>query len=89
MRGRDMALAALTSIAWGLAFVATRLALDGFSAHADRVEILRWLSGFARAPGRTYIVHGEPHPAQSLAERIRTQLRWEVHVAADGEMVAL
>ena len=32
MRVRDMALAALTSVAWGLAFVATRLALDGFSA---------------------------------------------------------
>jgi O-acetylserine/cysteine efflux transporter len=32
MRARDMALAALTSVAWGLAFVATRLALDGFSA---------------------------------------------------------
>ncbi|MBV8653302.1 MAG: EamA family transporter [Alphaproteobacteria bacterium] len=32
MRIRDMALAALTSVAWGLAFVATRLALDGFSA---------------------------------------------------------
>ena len=29
---RDMVLAALTSVVWGLAFVATKLALDSFSA---------------------------------------------------------
>jgi O-acetylserine/cysteine efflux transporter len=32
MTPRDMALAALTSVIWGLAFVASKLALDGFSA---------------------------------------------------------
>jgi O-acetylserine/cysteine efflux transporter len=32
MTPRDMALAALTSVIWGLAFVAGKLALDGFSA---------------------------------------------------------
>lgn len=63
--------------------------LDGLSAHADREEILRWLSGFRRPPTQTYIVHGEPQPAQSLADALQTRLRWEAKVARDGETVPL
>jgi len=63
--------------------------LDGFSAHADREEILRWLSGFRRPPGQTYIVHGEPQPAHSLADALPTRLRWNARVARDGETVPL
>jgi metallo-beta-lactamase family protein len=63
--------------------------LDGLSAHADREEILRWLSGFQRPPTQTYIVHGEPGPAQSLADLLQTRLGWKARVARDGETVAL
>lgn len=63
--------------------------LSGLSAHADREEILRWLAGFQRSPGETYIVHGEPHAAESLADALQTQLRWKARVARDGETVAL
>jgi metallo-beta-lactamase family protein len=63
--------------------------LDGLSAHADREEILRWLSGFRRPPGQTYLVHGEPGPAQSLADTLHTRLGWKARVARDGEMVPL
>jgi metallo-beta-lactamase family protein len=63
--------------------------LDGLSAHADREEIFRWLSGFRRAPSQTYIVHGEPGPAQSLAETVQTRLHWNAAVARDGETVQL
>jgi metallo-beta-lactamase family protein len=63
--------------------------LDGLSAHADREEIFRWLSGFRKAPRQTYIVHGEPGPAQSLAEAVQTRLHWNALVACDGEAVQL
>ncbi|MBY0524725.1 MAG: MBL fold metallo-hydrolase [Gemmataceae bacterium] len=63
--------------------------LEGLSAHADREEILRWLSGFRRPPAQTYIVHGEPQPAQSLAETLQTGLGWKARVARDGETVPL
>src|SRR4029077_5772232 len=36
---------------------------DAYSAHADREEILRWLGGFTRPPGMTYVVHGEADAA--------------------------
>ncbi len=63
--------------------------LDGLSAHADREEILRWLGGFARPPRATHVVHGEPQAAASLADAIRTRLRWTVSVAGDGATVPL
>ena len=63
--------------------------LDGLSAHADRDEILRWLSGFRKPPRQTYVVHGEPDAAGTLADMIRTSLAWRVSVAGDGEQVEL
>lgn len=50
--------------------------LSTLSAHADADEIIRWLSGFARAPRKTFIVHGEPHASEALRVRIADQLGW-------------
>lgn len=63
--------------------------IDGLSAHADRQEILRWLKGFAEPPRHTYIVHGEPNAASSLQNLIETELRWNVSVAKDQQVVDL
>jgi len=46
------------------------------SAHADSNELLRWLSGFRRAPSRVFIVHGEPDAAEALRVRIGKDLGW-------------
>ena len=50
--------------------------LDGFSAHADRSELLRWLRGFKKPPKRAFVVHGEPVAADSLAQALRHDLGW-------------
>jgi metallo-beta-lactamase family protein len=63
--------------------------LDGFSAHADQGEILRWLGTFKKAPRTTYIVHGEPPAASALAEVIRERLRWKVEIAKFNQKVTL
>ncbi len=63
--------------------------IHGLSAHADQKEIVRWLSGFQSPPGQTYLVHGEPHQAETLAETIRTEFRWNARPARDGETVEL
>lgn len=68
---------------------ATVLASDAYSAHADRDEIMRWLGGFRRPPGMTYVVHGEPEAAGALRDTIATTLGWRVAVAGDGERVSL
>jgi metallo-beta-lactamase family protein len=65
---------------------ATILTSDAYSAHADRGEILRWLGGFRRPPGITYLVHGEPRAADALREAVAA-LGWRVEIARDGERV--
>ena len=62
---------------------------DAYSAHADREEILRWLGGFQRPPGMTYIVHGEADAASALREAITSRLGWNAAVAEDGQRVTL
>jgi metallo-beta-lactamase family protein len=63
--------------------------LQGLSAHADQREILRWLGGFEKPPARTYVVHGEPGPAATLARVITEKLGWKTMVAQHGVTVPL
>lgn len=68
---------------------ATIETIDGLSAHADRLEIMRWLKGFIVPPRQTYIVHGEPNAADMLQETIAAELRWNAVVARDLQTVSL
>jgi metallo-beta-lactamase family protein len=61
--------------------------LDSMSAHADYSETMRWLSGFVRPPGMTYLVHGDTAALTALAARITTEKGWPVHIAAHLERV--
>jgi metallo-beta-lactamase family protein len=61
--------------------------IDSMSAHADYSETMRWLSGFTRPPGMTYLVHGDPVALAALAARITTEKQWPVHIAAHHERV--
>ena len=68
---------------------ATIMVSDAYSAHADREEILRWLGGFRRPPGMTYVVHGEAGAAEALRDAIVNRLGWNAAVAQDGQRVTL
>jgi metallo-beta-lactamase family protein len=63
--------------------------LDGFSAHADQGEIMRWLGTFQKAPRMTYIVHGEAPAASALRDLIRERLKWKVEIARYQQKVGL
>jgi len=65
------------------------IALDGFSAHADQGEIMRWLGTLPKSPKTTYIVHGEPAGANALADVIRQRLKWNVEIAKYLQKVML
>ena len=52
--------------------------IGGLSAHADQAGLMGWLKHFHSAPEKTFVVHGEPTNAASLAELIRNQLHWNV-----------
>ena len=51
--------------------------IEGFSAHADRGEILGWLRSATRPPTTAFVVHGEPDAAKALAGGIESELGWQ------------
>jgi metallo-beta-lactamase family protein len=51
--------------------------IHGFSAHADRDELLRWLSGLKAAPRRVFITHGEAEAAESFAGYLSQKTGWK------------
>ncbi|MEO8125330.1 MAG: MBL fold metallo-hydrolase [Burkholderiales bacterium] len=61
--------------------------LQGFSGHADADELMMWLRGFEAPPAQTYIVHGEPHAADTLRTRVQDELGWRVRVPGHLEKV--
>ena len=63
--------------------------LQMLSAHADSDEIMAWLGHLRRPPRMTFIVHGEPAPADALRHRIEEEIAWPCHVAEDRETVQL
>ena len=63
--------------------------IGSFSAHADWQEMLRWLSGIPSAPRRTFLTHGEPGPAESMANHIRERFGWVAEVPTYGQRFEL
>jgi metallo-beta-lactamase family protein len=47
---------------------------EGFSAHADKINMLEWLQGFKEKPKKVFLVHGEPDSKKEFAEEIEKQL---------------
>jgi metallo-beta-lactamase family protein len=54
--------------------------INGFSAHADRDELLGWLSAFKKPPRKIFIIHGEEESALALAGAVRERFGWETVV---------
>jgi metallo-beta-lactamase family protein len=63
--------------------------MDGFWAHADQHEILRWLGSFKNAPKKTFVIHGEPPASEALANLLREKLKWSAGVPRNAAVVVL
>ena len=66
---------------------ATLHTINGFSAHADRDDLLAWSSNFGNGP-LFVVTHGEPVSAKSLAEAIQAQGQQAV-VPAIGQEIEI
>jgi metallo-beta-lactamase family protein len=54
--------------------------VHGFSAHADREEILGWLRNITTPPRKVFIVHGEKESAHSFKDFLIQNTGWDVVV---------
>ncbi len=60
--------------------------INGFSAHADRKELLAWTGHLKRRPRATFVVHGEESSSLAFAESLqREQGFTDVHVPQLGQ----
>lgn len=56
--------------------------IEGFSAHADRNELIRWLKNFEDKPKYTFIVHGEKEGAEALSGVTRDEFGFNTFIPA-------
>ena len=63
--------------------------IQGFSAHADRDGLFRWLSHLQSPPRQVFVNHGEPDSSHSFADYLRNKTGWEDSVPAYEDEVTL
>lgn len=64
--------------------------VGGLSAHADQAALLKWLGGFRKPPGRTFVVHGEAGASANFARALGERLGWSaVDLPQPGESYTL
>jgi len=63
--------------------------IHGFSAHADRDELFRWLSSLQEPPRQVFVVHGESEAAGHFAGFLREKTGWNVSVPQYRDEVVL
>lgn len=63
--------------------------ISGFSAHADRDELTRWLKSLGNQPQCTFVTHGEPEAAAAFSEHLQNDLGWETKVPSYLDKVSL
>lgn len=62
--------------------------LGGFSAHADRKELLDWLSAFRNSP-QVFVVHGEEETSLQFSDIIKEKYGFITYVPFKGESYEL
>jgi metallo-beta-lactamase family protein len=61
----------------------------GFSAHADRDDLLKWLSKLSAEPKQIFITHGEKTAAEKFSVFLKEKTGYETTVPAYGTRVRL
>ena len=63
--------------------------IHGFSAHADKNELLDWLKELDAPPRGVFVVHGETESARSFGNFVRKQTGWQVSVPEYQDEIVL
>jgi metallo-beta-lactamase family protein len=63
--------------------------IHGFSAHADRDELFKWLTELKKPPRKLFVVHGESESARSFGDYVREKTGWKVTVPAYQDEIVL
>ena len=63
--------------------------ISGFSSHADRGELLGWLSELKKPPRKLFVVHGESESTRAFGDYVREKMGWQVIVPEYQDEIVL
>lgn len=63
--------------------------LEELSAHADRDELISWLSKLPNKPKKIFVIHGEPEASSSIQNIVQEKLKWLTEVPVHGYLEEL
>ncbi len=63
--------------------------ISGYSAHADQIQLLKWISSMPLPIKKIYVVQGDEDESEALAEKIKEKNSADVHIPSFGESVVL
>jgi metallo-beta-lactamase family protein len=63
--------------------------LDGFSAHADQKQLLRWLGNFKKKPAAVFLVHGEAEMSEPFGRLLQEQLALSTYIPQYADAVVI
>ncbi|RKX39051.1 MAG: hypothetical protein DRP64_14750 [Verrucomicrobia bacterium] len=63
--------------------------ISGFSAHADKEELVRWISSLKTPPRKVFVTHGEESAAMAFQEFLSEKTGWECVVPEYEQEVML
>jgi metallo-beta-lactamase family protein len=62
--------------------------IEGFSAHADKVGLLKWLKNFTPKPKKVFIVHGDIEQQEALSKTLAKE-KYESYIPSLNETLEL
>jgi metallo-beta-lactamase family protein len=63
--------------------------IQGFSSHADKNELMRWLSTIKNTPRKVFIIHGEKESSQAFARLVSETHPWDVAIPGYRDEVVI
>lgn len=65
------------------------VSVGAWSAHADQAKLLRWVSGAEKKPKLVFVTHGEDHAAETLARKLKRDMRIDAIVPGPGHALVV
>jgi len=59
--------------------------IGGYSAHADRGELAKWVAGLGAPPARAFVVHGESEQLEAMAGILRDARAGDITIPSLGQ----
>lgn len=61
--------------------------IQGFSSHADKDELMHWLSAIRNTPRKVFVVHGEREASHDFARLVAEEYNWNVAIPGYGDEI--